>query len=708
LDPYNKSHFQSIYESIKQKYDIRANVGDLTALTIGRLQQKLYRMLSQLRRCSGGRAMYKLLSNWKSERYNCELRYTSKKRKMEEELEMEKAKRLKIEQELRQEKEASNNLKAKQDIRLQILSKRLIKGACQRIQISNTKKGYQYSKSHKYRLKRQRKVNCNEALAFLRLQEITPIRLEVLNHKEEHEIIELDPEKCQKNETTSEDGISTHLYAKDKFNISHSAYHELSMINKKLPRSHLIKAKLNQLNSSFHIKPIGRGVQGFQQSIKTILPNIIASYIRKNSFQVMELVKVKLSGDGTWVGNKLHLISITFTLPDFPNAKSSDGNTLLAIFKGSEEYKFLSNALLDIKKDIEEFTTFHIDRKQFSIQYYLGGDLKFLNIVCGIDSCSSTFSCIWCKCKASERHDTTREWSMTNPEKGARTIDEIKQCSKEKTKAKKFNCSNPPIFESIPLVRVVPDRLHLFLRIADQLINQLIKELKNQDNIAKLAQYSSIEREKYKHIQGFEEFIKELGISWSFYLDKDTKLIKSRTFTGPEKYKIIKNIHLPNLLPNIDAKKMFCIKQVWHGFTELITTLDRLDMHLEDLTISFIDSAKEWLNTYTKVYPTKDATPYMHILVYHVAESIKLNGNLCHFTQQGLEKLNDDITKWYFGATSLCHEAAMKQIIQKQNRIRKLEFDGAKREAKFQWTCKNCRKKGHSYKTCTELKAADN
>ena len=183
--------------------------------------------------------MYKLLSNWKSERCNCELRYTAKTRKMEEELEMEKAKRLKIEQELRQEREASDNLKAKQDVRLQILSKWLIKGACQRSQISNTRKGYQYSKSHEYRLERQRKDNCNEALAFLRLLEIT-------------------------------------------------------------------------------------------------------------------------------------------------------------------------------------------------------------------------------------------------------------------------------------------DRLNLFLRIADQLINQLIKELENQDNIAKLAQYSSIEREKYKHIQGFEEFIKELGISWSFYLDKDT------------------------------------------------------------------------------------------------------------------------------------------------------------------------------------------
>ena len=290
---------------------------------------------------------------------------------------------------------------------------------------------------------------------------------------------------------------------------------------------------------------------------------------------------------------------------------------------------------------------------------------------------------------------------MTNPEKDARTI-------KKKQKAKKFNCSNPPLCESIPLVRVVPDRLHLFLRIADQLVNQLIKGLKNQDNITKLAQYSSIEREKYNHIQGFEDCIKELGISWSLYRDKDTKLIKYRSFTCPEKYKISKNIHLPNLLPNIDAKKMFSSKQVCHGFTDLVTTLDRLDMHLEDLTFSFIDSAKEWLNTYLEVYPTEDATPYMHILVYHVAESIKLPGNLCHFTQQGLEKLNDDITKWYFGSTSLCHEAAMKQILQKLNRIQKLEFHGAKQEAKFQWTCKNCRKKGHSYKTCTEPKAADN
>ena len=78
---------------------------------------------------------------------------------------------------------------------------------------------------------------------------------------------------------------------------------------------------------------------------------------------------------------------------------------------------------------------------------------------------------------------------MSDPEKGARTICEIEQFSIESSKGKKFNCSNPPKFYSIPLTRVVPGRLHLFLRIADQLINQLIKELKTQDNIMKLTQY---------------------------------------------------------------------------------------------------------------------------------------------------------------------------------------------------------------------------
>ena len=54
------------------------------------------------------------------------------------------------------------------------------------------------------------------------------------------------------------------------------------------------------------------------------------------------------------------------------------------------------------------------------MDFYLGGDWKFLAMVTGIDAASSTYACIWCKCSADARWDTSKEWSMTDVEKGAR------------------------------------------------------------------------------------------------------------------------------------------------------------------------------------------------------------------------------------------------------------------------------------------------
>ena len=89
-----------------------------------------------------------------------------------------------------------------------------------------------------YKLKRQRKENCNDALAFLRLHDITPIRLEFVNNKEQREPIELGPVKCQEKKKDSKDSILMYLYTKEKFNTSHDIYHELSMLNTKQLRSH--------------------------------------------------------------------------------------------------------------------------------------------------------------------------------------------------------------------------------------------------------------------------------------------------------------------------------------------------------------------------------------------------------------------------------------------------------------------------------------
>ena len=73
---------------------------------------------------------------------------------------------------------------------------------------------------------------------------------------------------------------------------------------------------------------------------------------------------------------------------------------------------------------MERLTSIVVGDIEFNIDYYLGGDWKFLAMVTGIDSATSTYACIWCKCPAIERHDTQQRWSIADVSYGARTIEE--------------------------------------------------------------------------------------------------------------------------------------------------------------------------------------------------------------------------------------------------------------------------------------------
>ena len=69
-----------------------------------------------------------------------------------------------------------------------------------------------------------------------------------------------------------------------------------------------------------------------------------------------------------------------------------------------------------------------------------------------------------------------------------------------------------PLFPTIPLVNVLIYNLHLFLRVADIIINHLIQELWWQDAIEKAKRFASFEYSKYKHLYGYEQFVASLGI----------------------------------------------------------------------------------------------------------------------------------------------------------------------------------------------------
>ena len=237
----------------------------------------------------------------------------------------------------------------------------------------------------------------------------------------------------------------------------------------------------------------------------------------------------------------------------------------------------------------------------------------------------------------------------------------------------------------------------MFLRIADQLVGHLISTLREYDNESRAFQHQLATQAL--NIDKFETYVKSLNIEWCFIVDRSGKLTY-RDFIGPEHWRILNSIDLDYFLAGTSFTKVSKLKELWSNFKLLMREISSLSDQNEVALKAFEKNARSWLELFCNIYPTKDATPYMHILANHIAESIRLNGNISVFSQQGLEKLNDCVTCWFFRGTN--HKTiALKQIMEKQNRIEDLEVDCER--MKFSVTCSMCGSQGHNKRTCLKL-----
>lgn len=90
--------------------------------------------------------------------------------------------------------------------------------------------------------------------------------------------------------------------------------------------------------------------------------------------------ELKLSGEGTWVGKRLHVVNFPCTSPDEGALSySSEGNHALAIVKVPESYESLEKALEDIHREVSELNKIKVNQEIYDISYYLGRDWKFSN-----------------------------------------------------------------------------------------------------------------------------------------------------------------------------------------------------------------------------------------------------------------------------------------------------------------------------------------
>lgn len=298
------------------------------------------------------------------------------------------------------------------------------------------------------------------------------------------------------------------------------------------------------------------GVCGVQQSLEDRLRVRIAHLHQKAPpdavFRRTKTVSVKLSGDGTNIGKSLHVINFTFTLLEEGRlAYSSEGNHALVIFKEPEKYESLKDAPEDICDEVKRLEEITVDGHTYKINFYLGGDWKFLALITGIDSASSKYPCMWCKCSTDERRDVDKHWSITDPTLGARTIEENVKVSQLPKSKRKHNVSRLPLFPTIPLQNVVIDNLHLFLRVSDVLIDLLIVELQRMDLIEK-RKLTDFDPQKCKSLDRFQRFITSLGIpGYNFWVGKQSKELKWRTLTGPEKLTLFRTLIFKTCSPTL-------------------------------------------------------------------------------------------------------------------------------------------------------------
>ena len=200
-----------------------------------------------------------------------------------------------------------------------------------------------------------------------------------------------------------------------------------------LPNFSQVRTLTKSLNSQFLIFNCPNNIIGVQQSLRERILKRLTCFIHKDTEEgtnIPNTIRIILTADGTKIATGLNVVNIAFTIIDEGRkAQSAVRNYSVAIMQIEETY-MLAAGLQYICSEARDLEVITIEDKVYIIKFFLGGDLKFLALACGIEAANSVYGCVWCKCPKQMQSDMEKEWSVSNPNKGARTIDEIAKKSK--------------------------------------------------------------------------------------------------------------------------------------------------------------------------------------------------------------------------------------------------------------------------------------
>ncbi len=466
------------------------------------------------------------------------------------------------------------------------------------------------------------------------------------------------------------------LYLLDKYCVSDSFYHELTMLDDHLPRSHLIKQTRKNLRDLHTITPTPNNVPGARMCFTELLRDRVAHFLKEHPEKKGETIKIKICGDGAKTSRVANYISLSFSIvDDCASTMAAKGIHAIAIINGAEDYDNMAAGFETTFKEINESVeqgSIMIEESKVGLEFYAGADMKFLLNIYGLSNATSMYACIYCKVPKTERWNTTKPLSYYNSCPQKRTVEELTSTYTKN----EYNAVRKPLLK-IPLDHVVIDELHLLLRVTDVLLRNIVDECTQWDGVEDIAKMVK-DPSRNKHINDLVKSINDCGVTFKVWQDEDGKKGCSHIFTslvGSDKNKVLQTLpeRLPDILMPDTATK---VAQIWKDFRTLYSTISLSSTTQKD-ALPIFELAKSWLHLFLSLshqrtgYAKKNVTPYMHILVYHVPESIRQFGSIKVFTGQGLEKSMDVTRRIYMRKVNRWDAPA--DILRTQNRLHALQ-----------------------------------
>lgn len=420
------------------------------------------------------------------------------------------------------------------------------------------------------------------------------------------------------------------IYILDRFNISDAAYHELSMADTSLPRKSFIIQERSNLSNIYHIERTPGKTPGAYVSIK----DEIIRYIQTNHIDNGTPIKIKLAGDGAKVSRISNFLTFTLSILNQNNCISVNNIKTIAIIKCNETYenmKICCNAIFSEFNDLIQTPEISVDEKTYPLDIFFNGDMKFIQICMGLNGSTANFACPWCTVSKEERCDISKDADHYESDQLRRTLKRMTSDSA----TNKFGSKHEPLIQIEPN-RIVPDELHLLMRISDVLLQNLIDDCRQLDDEARIL------NRKADHLDRLVKAINECGVSFHTWIDK-SGMAQNSSLTGCG-YK--------KLLSSLPDKLLFIINN--STYDETVFLWRELNVIHESLLqanvtkTQLFDRVKQWMETFILIGKKGRVgyhriTPYMHSLIYHIPGFVERFGGLANFSGQGVEKMNDQI-----------------------------------------------------------------